>query len=134
MKQFKENNWKVAASAVEVSSKSAKGTHGGTMMAHRPWLQTSTPIEAEDVLQNMRVPADGTFANELHQRIVQIVRCTHGVLVVKDVGLLQELLTHLVLAPVPHNGWTAIVAVVHKYTVNMVCQVQKLRNAPGRIR
>ena len=47
VKDFNANRWTACAAAATPSNTNKKGNHGGAFMAHKSWLQTTTPIEAE---------------------------------------------------------------------------------------
>jgi hypothetical protein len=46
IKLMERNKWVTSASPARLSNKSEKGTQGGTMMGHKPWLQSAIPVEA----------------------------------------------------------------------------------------
>lgn len=44
--QIAAQRWIVSSAAARPTGTSDKGNHGGALLAHKPWLQTSIPIEA----------------------------------------------------------------------------------------
>ena len=45
-KELAHAGWTVSYSPAKPSSSSETGTQGGTMLLHKPWLQTAIPVEA----------------------------------------------------------------------------------------